>query len=188
MEKVKVRVAPDDLGQVPEVTVEDLAEAGWSDDPGTGKAVLVPDERGAPAYEIVNPLPIAPPIGWEPTPPIEQLIRDRVKAEFDRLKDDDEIDDIVDAEDFEIPDELPPLETIYEVIGMEPQAPSVKPLSAEERAQADVAYEEVLDRHRRLAKKRSREEYERRQREMRELYGDEGVKAVLPPDDEGKGA
>lgn len=184
MDKIQVVVSPDDQGVIPEVTVEDAANAGWSDDPGDGKAILVPDVRGAPAYEVFNPLPIAPPIGWEPTPPIEQLIADRVKREFDRLRDEDEMDDIVDAEDFDVPDELPALETIYEFIGMEPEAPRVKEMSAEDRAKAHVEYEEILERHRRLAKVRSREEYERRIAEAKKLYGD-------PPDEgdkEEKGA
>lgn len=175
MDKVRVVVRPDHLGVIPEVTIEDLEAAGWSDDPGTGKAVLVPNEAGVPAYEVVNPLPMAPPIGWEPTPPIEELIRQRVAEAF-ALRDDDEIDDIIDAEDFDIPDELPPLETIYEVVGMEPQAPAMKEPSAEERAAADVAYEELLERHRRMNRARAREEYERKVKEARALHGE-------PPDD-----
>lgn len=138
----------------------ELAEAaGWSDDPGTGKAVLVPDSRGNAAYEVGNPLPFAPPIGYEPTPPIDQLIRDRVKLEVDRLRDEDEIDDVVDAEDFDIPDELAPLETIYEVIAMEPETPALPrdaKTSPEDRAKADAEYLDLVERER-LLRKRHRE-------------------------------
>lgn len=175
MEKVRVAVHPDHNGVIADVGIEDLRVAGWSEDPGTGKAVLVADERGNPAYEVLNPLPIAPPIGWVPTPPIEQLIRESVAREF-ALRDDEEVDDINDAEDFDVADELPALETIYEVIGMEPQAPAVKAPSDEERAAAEVAYEEVLERHRRVNARRAREEYERKVKEARELHGE-------PPDD-----
>lgn len=174
-EKIKVAIAPDYNGVVADVSIADLEAAGWSDDPGTGKAVLVKDERGNPAYEVFNPLPIAPPIGWQPTPPIEELIAQAVRREF-ALRDDDEVDDIIDAEDFDIPDELPPLETMYEIVGMEPQAPAVKEPTAEERAAAQVAYEDVLEAHRRVNKRRAREEYERKVKEARELHGE-------PPDD-----
>lgn len=177
MEKIKVEVKPLADGTVPaEGELLELAvEAGWSEDPGTGKAILIPDERGAPGYEVLNPLPHAPPIGWEPTPPIEELIRQRVQTEM-RKWEDEEVDDIVDAEDFDIPDELPALDTIYEFMGLEREAPAVKPPTAEERAAADVAYEELLEQHRRMRKGRAREEYERILKKAREDYGE-------PPDD-----
>lgn len=186
MDKFKVTVSPNADGEVvdEQVLLDGAVKAGWSEDPGTGKAILVPDERGAPGYEVGSPIPVAPPIGWVPTPPIEQLISERVAREF-QLRDEEEIDDIVDMEDFDVADELPPLETIYEFIAMEPQVPAVKPLSPEERAKAEVEYEEVLDRHRRVAKRRSREEYKRRQDEMKALYGDDAAGAVLPPEEEG---
>jgi len=56
----------------PAVVLDQAEVAGWSDDPGTGVAVLALDERGAPAYEVFNPMPFAPPIGWEPTPPLDE--------------------------------------------------------------------------------------------------------------------
>lgn len=177
MDKFRVEVAPNLEGEVPPESdlIEMAGAAGWSDDPGTGHAVLIPDERGAPGYEVVSPLPFAPPIGWAPTPPIEELIAQTVKREMMRWED-EEVDDIIDAEDFEIPDELPQLETIYEFVGMEREAPSTKPVSAEERAQSQVAYEELLERHRRVRKGRAREEYERIKKKAAEDYGE-------PPDD-----
>ena len=185
MEKVQVVVDPLSDGTIP--SEGELLEAGkasgWSEDPGTGKAILVPDVRGAPAYEVINPLPIAPPIGWEPTPPIEELIRSRVAQEFARLRDEEEIDDIIDAEDFEVPDEEPNLETIYEFMGMEEQVPPVKPMSDDERAKAAVEYEGILEKHRRLAKIRSREEYERRRQEVDRLYGDPPPPREEKPED-----
>lgn len=182
MDKLKVRIydEPHRNAQLsPDGGILELAkEAGWSDDPGTGKAVMLLDERGNAAFEVGNPMPFAPPIGYEPTPPIEQLIRDRVKLEVDRLRDEDEIDDIVDAEDFDIPDELAPLETIYEVVAMEPEAPAIRgapKLSQEDRAKADAEYLDLVERER-LLKKRHREAALKKQRqdadnELR-LYGD----------------
>lgn len=174
-EKLKVVVYPDADGVVPspEELLALAKAAGWSEDPGTGITVLINDERGAPGYEVVNPMPFAPPIGFEPTPPIEQLIRDRVQLEIDRLRDDDEIDDIVDAEDFDVPDELPQLETIYEFIAMEREAPAVKnEPTAEERARADADYIELVEKQR-LLKKRHREAALKKAQEEVSLYGDD---------------
>lgn len=139
------------------VTPALMEKAGWTDDPGDGKAILVPDERGAPGYEVLNPLPFALPIGWEPTPPIEQLVAQLTRQEMARLKDEDEVDDVLDAEDFDIPDELPPLETLYEVMAMTPEAPALPPGPTDlaEKAKADVEYEEMLKRER-FRRKRNR--------------------------------
>ena len=177
MDKIAVNVTANLDGEVPsdDVLLDMATKAGWSDDPGTGHAVLIPDERGNPGYEVVSPLPHAPPIGWTPTPPIDELIRQRVAQEFAR-HDDEEIDDVIDAEDFDIPDELPNLETIYEFMGVEREAPAVKPPTREQQAEAQVAYEELLERHRRVAKNRAREEYERIKKAARDQFGE-------PPDD-----
>lgn len=169
-EKLKINV--DQHRVDPTSIILRLEEAGWSDDPGTGKAVLAPDERGAPAYEVLNPMPFAPPIGWEPTPPIEELIRDRVRDEVARLRDEEELDDILDAEDFDIPDELPPLDTIYEVIAMTPEAPALPADSRpdpKETAKAQVDLEELIGQER-LLRKRHREAALRRQQEELEMF------------------
>lgn len=177
MDRLRVDIRPLVDGSVPsdEEMLEKAVEAGWSDDPGTGHAILVEDERGAPGYEVLNPLPVAPPIGWTPTPPLEELIRDHVRREFVQLQGEDELDDIIDAEDFDVPDELPDLSTIYEFVGMEPQAPEarVKEASPEELAKAEADRLDLVDRQR-LLNRRAREEKLRRQRERDELlYGDE---------------
>lgn len=163
MKKLRVEISKD---HDPVEVLAKAEQAGWSDDPGEGVAVLLLDERGNPAYEVFNPMEFAPPIGFEPTPPLEELIRDRVRAEFERLRDDDEIDDIIDAEDFDVPDELPPLETMYEVIAMERQAPALKPDRAKEiddQAEYLDAVERALvmkRRHRENALKKQKEEIE----------------------------
>lgn len=170
MEKLKVVVDQDRVD--PTTVLPKMKEAGWSDDPGTGKAILAPDERGAPGYEVLNPMPFAPPIGWEPTPPIEELIRDRVKLEVERLRDEDEIDSLDDLEDFEVDDELPPLETIYEVIAMRAEAPAIpkdaKP-DPKDYAKAQVDLEEMITQER-LLRKRHRENALRKQQEELQLY------------------
>lgn len=172
---LKIEIAPDADGVVRDVSevLKSAEGAGWSDDPGTGKAVMLLAANGRPGYEVGNPMSFAPPVGWEPTPPIEQLIRDRVKLEYERLRDGDEIDDIIDAEDFDVPDELVPLETIYEVIAMEPEAPAIpreEPL--EKRVARHLDEEEAVTKAR-LERKRNREAAVKKQtQEAAELYGD----------------
>lgn len=172
LERIKVVVSPRPDQVIKEgVNLNDLYQqlraAGWTGDPGEGVAYLLPDANGNPAYEVLNPVPFAPPIGWTPTPPIEELIRERVRHEVARLRDDEEIDDINDAEDFDIPDELPPLQTMYEVIAMEAEAPALrgeKKLSVEEEAKLHAEYLDAVDQQR-LLRKRSREAALRKQRD-----------------------
>ena len=173
MDKIKVVVDRDRVDPT-SIDAKAMEAAGWSDDPGTGKAILVPDERGNPAYEVLNPLPFAPPIGWQPTPPLDELIRQRVQDEVSRLKDEDEVDDVIDAEDFDVDDETVPLETIYEVIAMKPEAPAL-PKDAkedlEDRVKADLDYEEMVVKQR-LLRKRHREAALVKQKEESDLlYG-----------------
>lgn len=125
MEKFKVVVSPDADGVVPDLAQDDLIrkaqEAGWTDDPRDGRAFLLPDGR-----EILNPVPLEPPIGFTPTDSIDKLIQDRVREALRGLRGEDTIDeDIHDLEDFDIPDELPDLTTIYEFMGMEADIPRV---------------------------------------------------------------
>lgn len=168
MDKLRIEIAP----EFKELDIEDvLAEAkanAWSEDPGQGKAVLLKDERGNPAYEVHNPMPFALPIGFEPTPPLDQLIADRVRSEFQRLKDDDVIDTEDEMNDFDVPDEIP-LASVYEVIQMEDQAPALRPqnISIEERAKMHVDFMELAERER-LSRKLSREQAVKKQREALE--------------------
>lgn len=178
MTKEKIKIAVDQHRVDPTIITPDrMKSAGWSDDPGDGKAILAPDERGAPGYEVLNPLPFAPPIGWEPTPPIEQLVAQLTRQEFERLRDEDEIDDVIDAEDFDVPDELPPLETIYEVLAMTPEAPALprdsKP-DLEDKAKADVEYEEALQRERLRRKRNRAAALKRQQMDIEDLDQDPG--------------
>lgn len=180
--KIKVRVAPSDIGEIRSVDIAEMEQAGWSDDPGTGVAIMLPDERDNPAYEVLSPLQFAPPIGYQPTPPIEELIRDRVKAELHRLKGEDVVDSEEDENDFDISDDLPPLETIYEVIAMKADAPPLPKVDPKEelsaKARADLDYWEAIDRER-LLRKRHREATIKAQQEelSSELYQDAQPKA-----------
>lgn len=170
--KLRIEVRPDADGVVP--SADDLlkaaADAGWTDDPGEGKAILIPDERGARGYEVFNPLPFAPPIGYEPTPPIEELIAQRVKTALQGLRDDEEIDDEKDVVDFDVPDELPPLSTIYEFAAMDPEAPALPP-DTRTPAQRYVDDMEAIEAEKLLRKRHRKEAIAKLQAEDR-MYGD----------------
>lgn len=158
--KIKVQIAPSDIGEVRSIEINDMQLAGWSDDPGQGEAIMLPNENDMPSYEVLSPLQFAPPIGYQPTPPIEELIRDRVHVELQRLRGEDVVDDKDDENDFDVPDDLPPLETIYEVIAMKADAPPLPKVDPKEelsaKARADLDYWEAIDRER-LLRKRHRE-------------------------------
>lgn len=170
---LKIEIVPSFSGEIRDVSsiLDEALAAGWSDDPGQGKAVLIKDDNGNPAYEVFNPMGFAPPIGFEPTPPIDQLIRERVALEVERLRDDEEIDSEDEVNDFDVPDELPPLETYYEVIAMEPTAPSIpKTKDPAERAKEYLDLEETVTRERLLRKRHREAALEKQRQEHDELY------------------
>lgn len=98
-------------------------KAGWSDDPGTGKAILV---NGA---EILNPQPMAPPVGYQHGDTLQEMIERHVAAALVGLRGDDIVDEsIEDADDFDIDEgNEVDLETIYTVREMVPEAPGLRP-------------------------------------------------------------
>jgi len=65
-----------------------------------------------------------------------------------RLQGDMEIACEEEVDDFDVPDEVPPLETMNEVIAMERQAPKLKEKepSLEDRAKVEAEYRELVDR------------------------------------------
>lgn len=158
--KIVVRIQPSEFGEVRSVDHNEMEMAGWSDDPGTGEAILLPNENDMGSYEVLSPLQFAPPIGYQPTPPIDQLIRERVAGELERLRGDAVVDTEEDLDDFDVPDDIPPLETIYEVRAMEAEVPKVPKVDPKEelsaKARADLDYWEAVDRER-LLRKRHRE-------------------------------
>jgi len=108
MEKLKVTVDPDvtkDGEVVPpfpeDILYEKMAEAGWSDDPGTGKAILTPG-----GSEIVSPMPVAPPIGYVQEPSVMDRLNDMLYARLNAmLQGDDVLDETEEeANDFDVPD------------------------------------------------------------------------------------
>lgn len=67
LKKIKI-VLPEvlstgELTPPPDELLDMMEEAGWTDNPGTGKAVLLPD-----GSELLNPVPIAPPVDYDTAP------------------------------------------------------------------------------------------------------------------------
>lgn len=126
----KVRIDPRLAGKETDEIEYDVSEiparGGWTDDPGDGRAVLLPDGR-----EVLNPLPMAPPVGYRPEPTIQELVHQMILRHHAGLAEDEEVDTIEDAEDFDIPDELEPM-SMYEVEMVEefPEVPPEKPEAA----------------------------------------------------------
>lgn len=131
-ERVKVEIVPNPAtGEIAdyEDVMERMVDAGWTDDPKDGVTILLSDGR-----EVVNPLPIAPPIGYNPTPSMFDVIRAQIQRA--KLLEDDAVAETPDeANDFDMDDEWEP-SSVYEVVMKEdfpelaPEAPSAAPPAA----------------------------------------------------------
>lgn len=118
---------------------EQFAEAAdgalWSDDPGTGRAILMPDGR-----ELLNPLPVAPPISISSEPSVNDLVERALKRHYEQLRASDEIDTIEDADDFG-EDEDPTPFSQYEIV-LRDESPAI-PADVSDEALSDVAEAEA---------------------------------------------
>lgn len=109
------------VSRLTQLDLEDaIAQAGWTDDPGTGKAVILPD-----GSELLNPLPIAPPVDFREGPSLLEQFEAKMAARFKMLQEDQELDTAEDWEDFEVADDIEP-ESPYTVV-MHDEAPGVPP-------------------------------------------------------------
>lgn len=130
LDKLKVRVTPPvdsrtgEVGKVP--TDKELYEAmlrnGWGDEPGVGRAILTPDGR-----EILNPMPVAPPIGYVSEPSMMDRLNEMLAARMRQVAEADQIESIDEVDDFDVPDpeDFHP-SSVYEV-EMVYEAPALKP-------------------------------------------------------------
>lgn len=104
-----------------QIDLEDaIRDAGWSDDPGVGHAVLMHDGR-----EVLNPTPIAPPVGFVEGPSLLEQFEEKMAARFRMLQEDQEIDTLEEFEDFDVPEDQEP-DSPYTVV-MHDEFPSVPP-------------------------------------------------------------
>lgn len=114
-DRFKVTIQPTTDGELatwPEdVLYQRMAEAGWDlEDPGKGKAVL--DEFGR---EILNPIPVAPPIGYNPEVSVMDRLHQMLAARLEQLQGGDTLDESEEeANDFDIPD-VEDMRSIYEI-------------------------------------------------------------------------
>lgn len=118
-----------------------MARNGWSVDPGTGKAVLT-----ASGAEVLNPLPMAPPIGYVKEKSVMETLAELLESRrrLAQLYDSDVIEETVqEAEDFDGPEFADPDEvvprSIYE-ISLIPEVPALPRGGAagEETQEADT--------------------------------------------------
>lgn len=144
--KVDVVISPDiskdgEVITLPaDVLYDKMQEAGWSEDPGTGKAILTPLGN-----EIVSPRPVAPPIGYVAEESIMERLEKLLAARIAQLGDTDVIEETEEEmEDFETED-LEDVRWSYTVKEMVYEAPAlpgssggkpVEPVSKEEAAKA----------------------------------------------------
>lgn len=116
-------------GRVSMSDVESMVDnSDWTDDPRDGKALLLPDGR-----ELLNPLPIAPPIGFRKEPDILELVAAQVREHYEMLKGDEEIDSLEDANDFGEDEDFDP-SSIYEIVMREefPAVPAIADVAVPE--------------------------------------------------------
>lgn len=118
----------DDLNALDEA----MANADWTDDPGTGKAVILADGR-----ELLNPIPVAPPLSITASaePSVNELVERALARHFAGLQDTDEVDGPDDYDDFPEDDEWHPMSQ-YEVVLIDeaPAVPAAPPVSEEVRS------------------------------------------------------
>lgn len=121
MHKVDIFPRPTKDGEIFEqLDIEDAIRAAWTCDPGYGRAVLLKDGR-----EVLNPLPMAPPVGYVAEPSLFERMEQMLSAKLAMLRDDEEIDSEADWQDFEVADDIEP-DSPYTVV-MHDEFPAVPP-------------------------------------------------------------
>lgn len=99
-----------------------MFNAGWCEDPGQGKAVLLADGR-----ELVNPTPVAPPAhiaAYSAEASVNDLVQRALARHMALLKPDDEVDTEEDLDDFPEDEDYHPI-TGYEVVLLRDEAPAI---------------------------------------------------------------
>lgn len=91
-------------------------------DPGIGHALLLEDGR-----EVVNPVPVAPPVGYVKEPTVMEMIDAQVKRHLASLRGDEELDSEEDAVDFDVGDDYEPFSP-YEIL-MSDEFPGLPPVA-----------------------------------------------------------
>lgn len=106
---------------------EKMVLAGWTDDPMDGKAFHDPFGR-----EIVNPLQLAPPVGYRPEPTVMELIERQLAIRLAQLSGEDEVDSMEEADDFDMEEEWDPtsLYEIRELVEESPRLPAGETVEA----------------------------------------------------------
>lgn len=127
LDKIRVKISEvvDENGEIGTLPSEAeilcaMAEAGWSSDPGTGQAIILPDGR-----EVLNPVPLAPPVEYSAEMKFMDAFEQKLFARKKILEDSEVIETEADLNDFDVPDpEDYWVESIYEV-EMVPEVPAI---------------------------------------------------------------
>ncbi|QXP44301.1 MAG: hypothetical protein [Arizlama microvirus] len=101
-----------------------MLNADWTEDPGTGRAVILEDGR-----ELLNPVPVAPPAAiaaYSQELSVNDLVNRAIERHMTLLKGTDEIDTEEDLDDFPEDDDYHPI-TMYEAVLMRDEAPAIPP-------------------------------------------------------------
>jgi len=109
---------------------ERMVLSGWTDDPMDGKAC--DDHRGR---EIVNPLCLAPPVGYRAEPTVMEMIERQLAFRLAQLSGEDEVDTLEEADDFEMDEEWDPT-SLYEIRELISESPRLPPSGSGETVQA----------------------------------------------------
>lgn len=109
---------------------ERMVLSGWTDDPCDGKAFH--DNFGR---EVVNPLPLAPPVGYRPEPTVMEMIEQQLAYRLQQLAGEDVIETQEDADDFDMDEEWDPT-SLYEVRELISESPRLPPAGAAETVEA----------------------------------------------------
>ena len=119
-ERVRVQIDPRHLGgeDQPNETQFDLEDAiekaAWDDlDPGQGKAVLLADGR-----EVLNPVPMAPPVGHTEQPSMFQIMERMIAQHYAGLQDRDIEETEEESQDFDVAEDEE-LITPFEIVMMD---------------------------------------------------------------------
>lgn len=99
-----------------------MVEAEWSEDPGTGKAVLLADGR-----ELLNPVPVAPPASiaaYSQEASVNDLVQRALSRHLEMLRGAEDIDSLDEMDDFPEDEEWSPM-SMYEAVVLAAEAPAV---------------------------------------------------------------
>ena len=99
-----------------------MVDAEWTDDPGTGRAVILKDGR-----ELLNPIPVAPPASiaaYSREDSVNDLVQRALARHMEMLRGEEDIDSLEDMNDFPEDEDYSPM-TQFEAIVLASESPQI---------------------------------------------------------------